>query len=253
MAFEHHAHQRAVALQALLENIGEHMRLAQWVLAAVGVAAVDHDPRRYGRLGQVVMNLGNVLALVVWPAVPTPQYQVGVRVALGFDDRRVPLGIDAEVAVRVSGAAHGVAGDADAAVGAVLEAHRHIQAAGHFPVDLRFGGARTDGNPAQQVVEVAGRHRLQQLGGDGQAKLEHFAHQLARQGQAADHVVAAIQARIVGQAFPADCGTRFFHVSAHHQQQLITDIAGQFGQAAGVFERRLWVMDGARPDYYQQA
>ncbi|MNY48036.1 hypothetical protein D3C86_1833410 [compost metagenome] len=79
----------------------------------------------------------------------------------------------------VSGAAHGIAGDADTAVGAVLEAHRHAQAAGHFPMDLRFGGARANGDPAEQVVQVTGSHRLQQFCGDRQAELEHFAHQFA--------------------------------------------------------------------------
>ncbi|MNY53726.1 hypothetical protein D3C86_1895070 [compost metagenome] len=104
-------------------------------------------------------------------------------------------------------------------------------------MDLRFGGAGADRHPAEQVVEVAGGHRLQQFGGNRQAQLEHVAHQLARQGQAARHVVAAVQVRIVGQAFPADCGARFFDIGAHHQEHLIADVGGQASKVGGVFER----------------
>lgn len=141
--------------------------------------------------------------------VAAAQHQVGVRVAQGLDDRRVALRIHAEVAVRRFSAAHGIAGDGHATVGAVLEADRQLQAADHFPVDLRFGGARANRGPAQQVIEVPGNHRLQQLGGNRQATFDHVQHQATGQGDAGMHVVAAIEVRVIGQAFPAHRGTRF--------------------------------------------
>ena len=112
-------------------------------------------------------------------------------------------------------------------------------------MDLRFGGARTNGDPAQQVIEVAGGHGLQQFGGNRQAQAQHLAHQFTGQVQAAGHVVAAIQAGVVGQAFPADGGTGLFHVGAHHQQHLVAHFIGQAGQVGGVFQGRLRVVDGA--------
>ncbi len=160
MAFEHHADQRSVALQALFQHFIEYRRLTQRVFAAVGVAAIDHDPRGYLGLGQVLFHLGHALRIVVRPTVTAAQHQVRVEVARGLDDRRVALAVDAEVPVRVGRRAHRIAGNGDTAVGAVLESDGHAQAAGHFAVDLRLGGARTDGDPTEQVFKVAGGHGL---------------------------------------------------------------------------------------------
>jgi hypothetical protein len=74
---------------------------------------------------------------------------------------------------------HGVNRNGGAAVGAILEAHRHAKSTGHFTVDLRFSGTRANGHPAQQVIEVPGSHGLQQLGSHRQAEADHFQHQLA--------------------------------------------------------------------------
>ncbi|MCY1437247.1 hypothetical protein D9M71_534030 [compost metagenome] len=67
------------------------------------------------------------------------------------------------------------------------------------------------------------------------------------------HVVAAIQVRIVGQAFPADGGARFFDVGAHHQEHLVTDLSGQARQTLGVLAGRAGVVQRARADDQQQA
>ena len=62
------------------------------------------------------------------------------------------------------------------------------------------------------------------------------------------HVVAAIQVRVVGQAFPADGGAWLFNIGPHHQQHILAHFAGQGGQVAGVFEGGLRVVDGAGAD-----
>ncbi|MNE52121.1 hypothetical protein D3C80_1467790 [compost metagenome] len=67
------------------------------------------------------------------------------------------------------------------------------------------------------------------------------------------HVIAAVQVRIVGQTFPANRGTRFFNVGAHHQQQLIVDLFIERFEAISVFQRRARVVDRAWADDYQQA
>ncbi|MNN50338.1 hypothetical protein D3C81_1649180 [compost metagenome] len=157
------------------------------------------------------------------------------------------------MAVRGGGAAHRVACDGDTAIGTVLETDRQLQAADHLTVNLRLGGARANRRPAQQVIEVTGDHRLQQLGGDRQAAFDHVQHQATGQGDAAMHVVAAIEVRIVCQAFPAHRGARFLHVGAHHQQQLVVDFAAQGRQAVGILKGRAWVMDRAGADDHQQA
>ena len=185
--------------------------------------------------------------------MPAAQHQVGVGIAGGFHQCRVPQRINAEMAVRMGRRTHGITGDTQAAVGTVLEAHRQLQAADQFAVDLRFAGARADGRPGQQVVEVARHQRLQQFGGERQAQRQHVQHQAARQRQAFRHGVTAIQMRIVGQTLPADRGARLFHVGAHHQQQLVVHFGGEIGQAPGVIQGGLGIVDGAGTDHYQQA
>ncbi|MNY53875.1 hypothetical protein D3C86_1896740 [compost metagenome] len=128
------------------------------------MAAIDHDPRGDLQLGQVVVHLGNADAVVVRTLMTATQHQVGIGVARGLDDCRMPLAVDAEVAMRVGGRAHGITGHGYTTIGAVLETDRHAQATGHLPVDLRLRGAGADGDPTEQVVEVAGRHGLQQFG-----------------------------------------------------------------------------------------
>ncbi len=217
------------------------------------MAAVDHDPRFHTCLGQVVVDLGDTLPVVVRASVAATQHQMGIRIAGGVDHRRVPLRIDTEVAMSMRRTAHGIACHADTAVGAVLEAHRDAQAAGQFAMDLRFGGTRADCDPAQQVIEVARCHWLQHFAGQRQAQGQHFAHQVAAQGQAARHVVGAVQVRIVRQAFPAHRGAWLFHVGAHHQQHFALELMGQLAQVAGVLERGLRIVQGAGADHHQQA
>ncbi|MNH26767.1 hypothetical protein D3C79_868370 [compost metagenome] len=136
MPFEHHANNRTVACQALAQYVFEHCRLAQRILGAVGVAAIDHDPRCQSSLGQPLACVGNAGLIVVRSLMAAAQNQVSVRVAQGLDNRRVALAVHAEVPVRMGGAAHGVAGNRDTTVGTILEAHGQPQAADHLTVNL---------------------------------------------------------------------------------------------------------------------
>ena len=60
--------------------------------------------------------------------------------------------------------------DADVAVGAVLEADGRRQAGGDLAVCLRFGRARTDGRPGNQIAEVLRRNRVERFGAGWQAE-----------------------------------------------------------------------------------
>ena len=119
VAFQHHAGDGALAVAALLDHVAGHQRLAARVLAAVGVAAVHHQTRVEPGLRQLLARRLNLLGVVVGAAPAAAQHQVGVRVAGGFQQRRVALVIDAQMGVRVGGRLHGVPGHRDAAVGAV--------------------------------------------------------------------------------------------------------------------------------------
>ncbi|MCY1454911.1 hypothetical protein D9M71_720080 [compost metagenome] len=143
------------------------------------MAAVDHDPRGDALALQAFAGDAHAFRIMVRAGMAAAQDQVGVRIALGLHQRRAAQRVDAEVLVRVRRRAHGVAGDADAAVGAVLEADRQVEAADHLAVHLRFAGACANRRPAEQVVEVASHQRLQQFGGDRQPEAEYIQHQPA--------------------------------------------------------------------------
>jgi hypothetical protein len=95
----------------------------------------------------------------------------------------------------------GVGGDADVAVGAVLEADGRRQARRQFAVHLAFGGARADGAPGDQVADVLRRDHVQELAAGGQAQAVDLDQQLARDAQAFVDAEGFVQVRVVDQPF----------------------------------------------------
>ena len=120
-------------------------------------------------------------------------------------------------------------------------------------MDLAFGGACADGTPADQIGDVLADHHVQEFGGGRQAELVHFQQQAARHFDAAVDLEGAVQRRIGNQAFPADDGTRFFEVGAHHDFQTILVAFAQGVQPAGIIDGGVEIVDGAGADHHQQA
>ena len=252
VALEHHADQGIIPRQALREHIQHHFALAAVVLAGIGVAAIDHQARRQASAFQLTPAGGHRGGVIVGLAMAAAQHHMGMRVARGLDQRRTSAVIHAEMAMPMRRRPDGLHGDLDASISAILEAHRTAEAGGHLAMDLRLGGAGADGRPAEQVFQVGGGQRLQQLRRHRQAQLVDLAHQLACLTQAGGHVIAAIQMRIIGQPLPAHRGARLLDIDTHHQLEAITYLRLDHRQALGVLTRGLEIMDGARPDHHQQ-
>ena len=223
------------------------------VLAGVGVAAVDHDPRREAGGLEGAARRQDVGSRVVGLAVAAAQHQVGVGVAGGLADHGAAILGHREVAMGMRGGLHGVQRDLQLAAGAVLEADHRLEAAGQLAVQLGLGGPGADRHPGEQVVQVGREHRLQQLGGHRQTERGDVAHQRAGGVQAAGHVAAAVQAGVVGESLPAHGGARLLDVDPHHDQQAIGDRRGQPGQATRIVQGGLGVVDRAGADHHQQA
>jgi hypothetical protein len=124
---------------------------------------------------------------------------------------------------------------------------------GHLPVGLRLGGAGADGGPADQVGDVLRRDGIEQLGGRGQAEVEHVAQEGAGEPQAGGDVVRTVEVRIHHEALPADRRAGLLEINAHDDHHAVVHLAGQGGQPAGVVAARRDVMDGARADDQQEA
>ena len=73
--------------------------------------------------------------------------------------------------------------DRPVAVGAVLDPHRHRQAACHLAVRLGLRGTRADRAPGDQVRKVLRRDRIERLGRARQAEGIQIEEQLARDVQ----------------------------------------------------------------------
>ena len=59
--------------------------------------------------------------------------------------------------------------------------------------------------------------------------------------------------RIVNQPLPADGGTGFFKIDAHHQVEAIADLCGKGFKPTSIFNRSFRIVNGARTTYHQQA
>ena len=152
-----------------------------------------------------------------------------------------------------AGRLDGIGGDADVAVGAVFEANRCRNARGQFAVDLALSRAGTNRAPADQVSDVLGRDHVQKLAGCGHAQAVDVDEQLAGDAQPFVDAVAAVQVGVVDQAFPADGGAGLFKIHPHDDFQRVFVLLAHVGQAAGVVQRGLGVVNGAGADDDQQA
>ncbi len=143
--------------------------------------------------------------------------------------------------------------DRQRAVGAVLEADRRRQPARHLAVGLRFGRARADRGPRDQVRQVLRHDRVERLGGSRHAEIGQPAEQLARGADALLDVEGVVEIRVVDQALPAHRGARLLEVDPHDQQHRVLDARGQLAQSQRVLAGRRRIVDRARSDHDEQA
>jgi hypothetical protein len=173
---------------------------------------------------------------------------MGLGIARGRGDGGAAVLVDRQEVVRLGRGEHRIDGDADIAIGAVLETDRAGEPGGELAMDLAFGGARADGAPGDEIDDVLGRHHVEELAGRRQAERIDVEQQAARQAQALVDAEAAVEAGIVDQALPADRGARLLEVDAHQDLEL-AGMAHPFrGQAGGVLARRGRIVDRAWAD-----
>ena len=216
------------------------------------MGAVHHDVARKPDFLQRRLAPRHGCGVVVRAAAAAAQHDVGVGVAAGVDHRHLSFAVDAEEAMRAGHRPHGVDGDVEGTVRAVLEAHDGGQARRHFAVDLGFGGARADGRPGDEVLQVLGRDGVQRFGGQRQPRFGEVEEQLPRQADAVFDVEGVVQAGIVDEALPAHRRARLLEIRPHHHIEGLGGVVGKAPQARGVVPRRVGIVDGARPDHHQQ-
>ena len=88
-----------VALGNLIGNIIHHQGLQGWILAGVGMAAIDHDVDRHTGIRQLLLGKADTHRIVVGLAATAAQDYVGMSIAPGMNDGNLPAMIDAKKAM----------------------------------------------------------------------------------------------------------------------------------------------------------
>src|SRR5919106_360628 len=158
------------------------------------------------------------------------QDDVAVVVAAGLDDLHLPALVHREEMVLLARGEQRVDGDLHVAVGAVLEAHRRREPGGELAVYLALGGARADRPPGDQVADVLRRDDVEELAARGHARLVDAHQKIARDAQALVDAEAAVEIRIVDQAFPPHRGARLLEVHAHQDFEFTGTAFSLFSQ-----------------------
>ena len=99
---------------------------------------------------------------------------------------------------------------------------------------LRFGSARANGVPGDQVAQILRRNGVQRFGTRRQAEFVNGQQEFTGLGHAGIDLERIVHVRVVDVAFPAHGGARFFKIHAHDDHQRIGDLVGQRLQATGV-------------------
>src|SRR5687767_6881188 len=100
--------------------------------------------------------------------------------------------------------ANGIDRDPEAAIGTVLEADRARQARRELAVHLALGRARPDRTPRDEIADVLRRDHIEELAAGGQTAFVQLEEEPPRDAQPVIDAKAAVELRIVDEAFPPD-------------------------------------------------
>ncbi|ABA52352.1 hypothetical protein BURPS1710b_A0311 [Burkholderia pseudomallei 1710b] len=253
VALDHHAGDASLAVRQLAREVLGDVDLPQVRLVRIRVRAVDHHLLALARRAQHRARLVDARAIVVRAPLAAAQDHVRGVVAARLENRGHPHLRHAHERVARARRDDRVGRDLHAAVGAVLEADRAAQPRRELPVALALGRARADRAPGDQIRDVLRAQQIEEFGAGGQAERVDVDQQPARGAQPFVDAEAAVEARIVDVALPADRRARLLEIHAHHDQQVVAQRVGGAFQPARVVERLIVIVDRARADDREQA
>jgi len=253
IALDHDAENVAVARCDLFGDLMADDGLAVVILAAVGVATVDHDARVEAGGYHAAADFLDAGGVVVGGVAAAAENDMGVAVAGGAEDGGLAVLGVAQEGVRDGGGEEGVNGDLHVAGGAVFEAYGAGDAADQFAVTLAFCGARADGSPGDKAGEILRGDHVEKLGAGRDAHLVEIEEQVASKAQAVVDLEGFIEKRVVDEPLPAYGGAGLLEVDAHDNAEVASEFFDGGLQLAGVFDGGFGVMDGAGADEDQQA
>ena len=230
IAFKHETHDRLTPFAELPEHFPGHHGLARVILVGVVVRAIDHNRPGNPFACDGSFGFGDVLRVIIRPATASSQHDMAVGISHRLDDGGLSIGVDAEEVMGGPGGGHGIHSHMQAPFSAVLESDRHGDSAGHLSMRLAFRRSGSDGGPADEVGDVLGADRIEQLSGARHAGLVEFQQNGPGELHAGGNVTGAVEMGIVDETFPSHRGSGLFEIGAHDDQQTITNRFGQWLQ-----------------------
>lgn len=253
VALNHDTHDGRLTPSNLASQVSGNLGLVLVVLERVSVAAVDHQTVSDALLLESRLGLGDASGVVVGTLGAASQNDEAVVVALSaHNSDDTGLG-DGEEVVRVLGSANGINGNAEGAVGAVLETDGITETTGKLAVQLALGGSGANGTDGEQIGQELRRDGIEHLTGNGHALGGQVNEDLARQAQTLVDLEAAIDVRVVDEALPANSGTGLLEVRAHDNEELVLVLLLLLEEEVAVGEGGLGVVDGAGANDDEQA
>jgi hypothetical protein len=223
------------------------------LLGTIPMRTIHHQPRRQPSLAQFLRTSLDVLSRVIRALGAASEDNVREGVSLGLDDGGEALLGDGEEGVACCGGAHGVDGDVDGTVGAVLEADGAGECRGEFSVDLGIGVQRRCGEKFKrrtwdsvvrapiaphevnsavnwgeivsarpsEHVRIALRRLTQKFARGRKSHFSQLQQQLSSDPQTSIDLKRPRHTRIINHSFPAHRCPWLLEVDPHKDQQVI--------------------------------
>lgn len=208
--------------------------------------AINHDGELLALLDQGLLGVLNVLFVIVRALGAATENDETVFVALGTGDSGQALLGNAHEVVLSSGSTDSINGNAEVAVGSVLEANRERETGSKLTVKLAFGSAGTDSTDRDEVGEELRGDSVQHLGSDGHTGRSQIAEELPGDTKTLVDLERRVDIGIVNEALPADGGAGLLKVGSHNNNKVVFELLGKSLKSAAVLESCGGVMEGAR-------
>ena len=120
-------------------------------------------------------------------------------------------------------------------------------------MDLAFRSSCPNGAPDYQVRVELRRDRVEKFARRGETQGENIEEKISRRTQAVVDRKATVEIRVVDQSLPAHRCAWLFEIDAHHDAEIVGELAPACRQPLGIFESRDRIVNRAGPDHHEQA
>jgi len=222
VGFNHDTSNGTVAGNQLLADGINNLWLVVVVLERVSVRAIDHDAWLVLRTGLLEgsSNSLDVFSGVVGTLGATSEDDVNILVAGSLHDGSKTLFGNTHESVRVGSRLHGINGNTDASISSVLKADGEGDTRSELTVELRLGGASTDGTPREKISNVLGRDGIEKLGSDGNTDVGEVAEKLTSKAETLVDLEGPVKVWVVDETLPSDSRAGFFKVGPHDDEEI---------------------------------